>query len=248
MRSSSRGSKSATRSARSRWVRASSSAVSAASIALTTGSISAGACTARRSRRRTAGDGVGGRAKILGDFFRLHHGGAPFGERRLLAGFRREAAKLVDRMTQPFRLAACPLDLGAVMGDGVLARAPLVPQPRYLGGVAFDAAIGVEQSAVRRRIDEGALVVLTVDFHQRRAERAQNLDADRLGVDESAGAAVGELHAPHDQQLVLAAEIVLGDEAACRMIVRQVESGDDLALLGTIAHHCRIAAGAKRAR
>ncbi len=52
---------------------------------------------------------------------------------------------------------------------------------------------------MRGRVDEGALVVLTVDFHQRRAERAQHLDADRLVVDESAGAAVGELHPPHDQ-------------------------------------------------
>ncbi len=80
-------------------LRASSSAVSARSIALTAGSISAGACAARRSRRRTAvakggtgefgpDDGVERRTQILGDFFRLHHRGAAFGERRLLAGLR----------------------------------------------------------------------------------------------------------------------------------------------------------------
>ena len=133
------------------------------------------------------------------------------------------------------------------MGDGLLARAPLVPQPRHRGGVAFDAAIGVEQSAMGRGVDEGALVVLAVDFHQRRAKRAQHLDADRLVVDESAGAAVGELHAAHDQ-LVFAAEIVLGQQAARRMIFAEIESGDHLALLGALAHHRGVAARAERQR
>ena len=187
------------------------------------------------------------RAQILGDLFRLHHGGAPFGERRLLAGFRRETAELLDGVAQPFRLAARALDLGAMMGDGLLARAPLVPQPCHVGGVAFDAAIGVEQSAMGRRVDKGALVVLAVDFHQRRAERAQHLDADRLVVDEGAGAAVGELHAPHDQ-FVFTAEIVFRQQPARRMILRQVESGDHLALLGALAHHGGVAARAERQR
>jgi hypothetical protein len=194
-----------------------------------------------------AGDAVQRRAQILGDLFRLHHGGAPFGQRRLLAGFGCQTAELLDRVAQPFRLAARPLDLGAMIRDGVLARAPLVPQPRHLGGVAFDAAIGVEQGAMGCGVDEGTLVVLPVDFHQCRAERAQHLDADRLVVDEGAGAAVGELHAPHDQ-LVFASQIVFRQQPARRMILRQVESGDHLALLGALAHHGGVAARAERQR
>ena len=98
-----------------------------------------------------------------------------------------------------------------------------------------------------RGIDEGALVVLAVNFHQSRAERAQHLHADRLVVDEGAGAAVGELHAPHDQ-LVLAGKIVVGQHAARRMVFGDVEGGDHLALLGALAHQRRVAARAERQR
>ena len=98
-----------------------------------------------------------------------------------------------------------------------------------------------------RRVDEGAFVVLAVNFHQRRTKRAQHLHADRLIVDEGAGAAIGELNAPHDQ-LVLAAKIVLGEHAARRMIGGKLESGGDLALLRAGAHQRRLAAGAERKR
>ncbi len=98
-----------------------------------------------------------------------------------------------------------------------------------------------------RGVDEGALVVLAVDFHQRRAKRAQHLDADRLVVDEGAGTAVGELHAAHDQ-LVLTAEIILRKQAARRMVFAEIERGNHLALLGALAHHRGVAARAERQR
>jgi len=55
------------------------------------------------------------------------------------------------------------------------------------------------------------------------------------------------LHAPHDQ-LVLAGEIVLGQHAACRMVLSDVEGGNHLALFGALAHQRRVAAGAERQR
>ena len=62
------------------------------------------------------------------------------------------------------------------------------------------AAEGVEQRRDGRRgIDQGAVVVLAVDFDQGVADRAQGLDADRLVIDEGAAAAVGHLHAAQDQ-------------------------------------------------
>ena len=64
-----------------------------------------------------------------------------------------------------------------------------------------------------RGIDQRALVVLAVDLDQRGAERLEHLRADRLVVDEGAGAAVGELHAAQDQ-LVLGRDVVLR-RAAC---------------------------------
>ena len=112
--------------------------MSAASIAFTAGSISAGACAARRSSRRTAvasggtgecrpADGLVRGAQIVGDFFRLHHDGAALGERGLLAGLRTEPAEFVDGMAQPFGFAAGTLDRGAVALDRGFARAPLGP-------------------------------------------------------------------------------------------------------------------------
>ena len=114
-----------------------------------------------------------GRAQILADFLRLHHGGAALGKRGFLARLRGEAAELFDGVAQPFGLARRALDGGAVLGDGRFALAPLGPQPRHFGGVVLDAAIGVEQRAMGRGIDEGAVVVLAVDFDQsRRRARA----------------------------------------------------------------------------
>ena len=109
------------------------------------------------------------------------------------------------------------------------------------------AAEGIEQRAVGRRLDQGAVVMLAVDFDQRRAERAQHLHADRLVVDEGAGAAVGELHAAQDQ-LALDGEILFGGERGARDGRSAIEHGGDLALLGALAHQRRVAARAERQR
>ena len=49
---------------------------------------------------------------------------------------------------------------------------------------------------MRRRIHERALVVLAMDLDQGRAQCLESLRAERLIIDESARAAIGELHAP----------------------------------------------------
>ena len=64
--------------------------------------------------------------------------------------------------------------------------------------VLFEPGKGVEQAAVGGGIDQRALVMLAVDLDQRGADRLQRLHADRLVVDEGAGAAVGELDAAED--------------------------------------------------
>ena len=186
-------------------------------------------------------------AQVLGHLFRLHHRRAPLGKRGLLALLRRETAELFDRMAEPFRLAAGALDVGAMRRDRGFARAPLLPQAPNLGGGGLESAEGVEQRAVRSRLDEGALVVLPVDFHQRRAERAQHLNAHRLIVDEGAGPPVGDLHAPHDQ-LVLAGEAVLREQAARRMLLAELEDRGHLPLLGAFADQRRLPTRAERER
>ena len=75
----------------------------------------------------------------------------------------------------------------------------------------------------------------------------QRLHADRLVVDEGAGAAVGELHAAQDQ-FVLGRNVVGGHERARRMRRRQLEGRGHLSLLGAMAHQGGIAARAERQR
>ena len=145
-----------------------------------------------------------GRTQIVGDFLGLHHRGAAFGERGLLAGLRRQPAELLDGVAQPFGLAAGALHLRIVTLHGCFALPPLRPQIRNARRVRFNAAIGVEQRPVCCGLHKGAVVVLAVDLDQRGAECAQDLDADWLVVDDSARAAIGKLHAPQNE-LVFAA-------------------------------------------
>ena len=71
-----------------------------------------GAASSRRTAAASGGTGDCGPltlssvAQILGDLFGLHHGGAPLGERGLLAGLGREVAELLDGVAQPVGLAA----------------------------------------------------------------------------------------------------------------------------------------------
>ena len=162
-------------------------------------------------KRRHAGIGAGdhlvGIAQVLGHFFGLHHAGAPLGERGFLARLRAKLAEFLDRVAQPVAFALGALDFGAMGVGRGLRLTPRVPERRHLGGVGFQSAEGVEQAAVGGGIDQSALVVLAVDLDQRDAELFHHLHADRLIVDEGAGAPVGELHAAQDE-LVLGRDVV----------------------------------------
>jgi hypothetical protein len=161
------------------------------------------------------------------------------------AGFGRELLQFLYRVTQPIGLPRRPLDLGAMLGDGVLGVAPRRPQCLDRSSVVLEPAIGVEQAAMGAGIDQGAGVVLPMDLDQRGAERLQRLDADRLVVDEGAGAAVGELHAAQDHRLIHGD---VGQQRARRMFRRQFKHRGDLALLGALAHQGGVTAGAQRQR
>ena len=73
-----------------------------------------------------------------------------------------------------------------------------------------------------RGIDQRALVMLAVDLDQRRAYGLQGLHADRLVVDEGAGAAVGELHAAQDHFTGIV-ETVFGQDLRRRMALGHIE-------------------------
>ncbi len=105
---------------------------------------------------------------------------------------------------------------------------------------------------MRRGIDQRALVMLAVNLDQRGADRFQGLHADRLVVDEGAGAAVGQLHATENHLArtfnACVVEAVLGEDPCGRMALGDVERRRHLALLGAMADETRIAAAAERQR
>ena len=98
---------------------------------------------------------------------------------------------------------------------------------------------------MRRGIDQRAVVVLAVDLDQRAAELAHHLDADRLIVDESAGAAIRQLDAAQDQ-FVIRGDVVVLQQRTRRMLGRDLEHGNDLTLLDALAHQALVAAAAQR--
>ena len=148
-------------------------------------------------------------AQIGGDLLALHHRGAAFGQRGLLAVLRRELLQFVGGVAQIVGLAGGALHAGAMLVEHAVGGAPRLPQLLQRRDILFEAGERVEQPAMGRGIDQRALVVLAVDFDQRRADRLQGLHADRLVVDEGAGAAVGQLHAAQDH-LAGVVEAVVG--------------------------------------
>ncbi len=96
-------------------------------------------------------------------------------------------------------------------------------------------------------IRQGPVVVLAVDLDQRRPDGAQDLHADRLVVDEGAGAPVRDLD-PAQDQVALGVDVGGGREHAGRMVGGHVEHRRDLALRLALAHQAAVAAAAERQR
>ena len=150
-------------------------------------------------------------------------------------------------MPQPVRLAPRALDLGAVRLGLRLLRAAFAPQALDLARLRFEAAKGIEQAPVRRRIDQRALIMLPVNLDQRSANGLHGLHAHRLVIDEGAGPAVRKLHAAQNQ-FVLGWNAVLIDQRANRMVFREIERRRHLALLGAMPNQRNVAARTERKR
>ena len=138
-------------------------------------------------------------ADVGGDFLALHHPLTALGERFLLARLDREPRQFLVGVTREIGRRLALRDFARARSPSPLRPREAWRTPRASPGPAPQPAIGVDQRAVGRRVEQRAFVVLAVDFDQVGRERAQGLGADALIVDEGAGAAVGELHAPQDQ-------------------------------------------------
>jgi hypothetical protein len=150
-------------------------------------------------------------------------------------------------MAQPVAFALSARDLFAMGAGCFFGRAARFPQRGDPGGISFQPAESIKQAAVGAGIDQRALIVLSVDLDQRLAQLLHDLHADRLIVDESAGAAVGELHAAQDH-ILLRGDVVSLEDRACRMVARQFEHRADLALFDALAHQSLVAARAQGQR
>ena len=144
--------------------------------------------------------------------------------------------------------------LGAAFGEaarGLLrplaGGAPLRQAAASASGA--DGVLGerVEQRAMRRRVEQAALLALALDLDEAVAELAQQPDAGRLVVDEGAAAAVGR-HQPaqHDRAGEVGRDAGLAQNRRGRMVVRDGELGGDRGLLGAGAHQAGIGAPPER--
>jgi hypothetical protein len=183
-------------------------------------------------------------AQIFRHLFRLHHRGTPFGKRRFLAGLRRKLVELIDGVAQPVSLALGALDLGAVGIGGSLCLAPRIPKRFQYRCLLLEVSECVEKPAMCSCIDQSTFIVLTVNFDQDAADLFEYLHTDRLIIDESPGASIGELHTAKDQ-FILCGNIVGCEKSARRMIACNLKHGRYLALFHALPDQCLVAAPAQ---
>ena len=150
-------------------------------------------------------------------------------------------------MAQVVGLAGGARHAGAMLVEQRVGGAPRLPQLLERGNVPFEPCKRIKQAAVGRGIDQRPLIMLAMNFHQCGADRFQGLHADRLVVDEGAGAAVGKLH-PSQDHLAGIVEAIVAEDGGGRMPLRDIEHRGDLALFGAVTDQAGIAAAAERQR
>ena len=120
----------------------------------------------------SAGDHIVSIAQVFRHFLRLHHGSAAFGERGFLACLRRKLVEFVDRVAQPVAFTLGALDFRAMCVGCSLRFAPCFPNASTFAASILKPAKCIKQPAVRAGIDQRALVMLAMDFDQRRCRAA----------------------------------------------------------------------------
>ncbi len=103
----------------------------------------------------------------------------------------------------------------------------------------------VEQQPMRRRVDQGSIIMLAMDFHQQRADRFQQPRRNRLIVDESPRAPIGVLHAAQDD-FGIVGNLVFAQQHPGRMVFGQRQHRHHLPAVRALAHQRRVAASTQR--
>ena len=184
-------------------------------------------------------------AERLTELLAVHQPRARLGEHRLLAGRRRQLVELGQHVPPIVLLARRPLDLIRDRDPRLLRLAPALVGGARGHGRGLEPAIGVEQAALGRGVEQRLLLVLAVDLDQQVAELAEQPAAHRLVVDEGARAAVGGEH-PAQHQIVPGIDAVLGQQGRYRRLAGRAEDRADRRLRGTRADQLPIRPAAER--
>ena len=194
-----------------------------------------------------AGQVIARVANIGGDLLALHHRLPPRRQRRFFVRLNGETGDLLVRMGGKVRLRFRRRHPGALGLERALSLAQSRAGPLGRRRQRLEAAVGVDQGAMGRRIGQRPLVVLAMDLDQRRGQRAKRLGADALVIDIGARAPVGELD-PAQDQFVADLDILPFEQRMRGVALRQVEGRRHLALRLAVAHEAAVAARAERQR
>ena len=126
--------------------------------------------------------------KIAGQTLPLLHVGAGRGEFRFLPLLRGKRGEFGQMREQQVTIRRRLGDGGAAFVQRVCRAAPRLPRRFHARNVS--AGIAIEQLTVAARVDQAAVIMLAVQFHQERRQFAQQGSADRLVVDEGLGPAI----------------------------------------------------------
>src|SRR6185312_5698625 len=91
-----------------------------------------------------------------------------------------------------------------------------LPQCFDIRGLVLKPSKCIKKPTMRRRVDQGTLIVLAMDLDQRTPELPEHLHADRLIVHKGTRAAIGKLNTAEDQ-LIVRGNIIGSEQRACRM-------------------------------
>ncbi len=120
---------------------------------------------------------------------------------------------------------------GLGVGQGAVGGGEAAPRGPHGIPQRPERAIGVEQVAVHARVQKAAVVLLSMQLHQRVGKAAQDVAGDAAVVDVGGLAAVGRDRAAEEQLLARGQAAVLQHRAG-GMGGAEVEGGRDLADIG----------------
>src|SRR4029077_10192455 len=122
--------------------------------------------------------------------------------------------------------------------------APRLPKRPDLCRLILETSEGVKEPAMSGFVAQCTLVVLAMDLDQRTANLFEHLHADRLIVDKSPCATIGELYAAQDE-FVLHGNIIGRQKRAGWVIACDVEHSGHLALFHAMPDQRLVAASSK---